>query len=391
MKANSRSLRGDAALPRVWMFEPRVQHYRVPVFDALRERAKGRYELTILGALQQGASFGGQSRPYFRECGEEPVRRMGVTFLHWPRAEELLRRERPEAVVMAANLRSLSAWSLPRVCREIGASCIGWSKVRGKSLPEPLARAFGGRFFRRFDRMLCYGEQSLEELAGYGYPRERARVFNNTIDTRRIFREGDAIRKRGHELRQKAGLADCLLLVCVGKMQAQKGLDDLLRAWPRLRLIDERLCLVVVGSGPLLDGFRERAAATDPERIRVTGRVPEGDDYAWISTANAFVVPGAVGLAINQSLAFGCPTLIADEPGADAEILRHGETGWRFARGDPAALADAVARVLGQPEEARRISERGRALLREKVTIEHMVDVIDAVMTESLDPYQQIP
>jgi len=378
---------GAAGRARVWIFQPRIEHYRLPVFDALRDRAAGRYELTVLGALKDGEAFGGGARPYLRECPERPVRRLGLTFLHWEGAEALLRAERPEVVVLTANLRSLSAWRLPGLCRSLGTRCIGWTKVHGyySGLPDFVTKPFRRRFFERFERMILYGEQSLEELVQLAYPRERARVAHNTIDTTRIFREGDAIRERGRRLRAEAGLQDRRVLLCIGKMEPQKRLDDLLAAWPALRALDARLALVVVGAGPGLEGFRERAAAVDPDSIRVTGRVPEGDDYAWIATADAMLVPGAVGLAINQSLAFGCPTVVADERGADSEILEHGVTGWRYPRGDVDALVRTVGRILAEPEAAAAVAARGRARMRDEVTIDHMVDVLDAVLSEAIE------
>src|SRR5262245_33638788 len=160
------------------------------------------------------------------------------------------------------------------------------------------------------------------------------------------------IRARGDELRRAAGLEGRKILLCIGRMDPEKRHGDLLEAWPRLRTLDPDLRLVMVAGGPLLETVRARAAAVDPERIVVTGRVPEGDDYAWVSACDMGVYPGAVGLAINISLAFGKPTLIADERGSDAEIVRHGVTGWRFRRGDLDALIAAVQRVLENPAEA---------------------------------------
>ena len=78
------------------------------------------------------------------------------------------------------------------------------------------------------------------------------------------------------------------------------------------------------------------------------GQLPSGEDYTWIAASDMTIQCGAIGLAINQSMAFGAATIIADERGPDSEIVEHGVTGWRYPRGDLSRLVDTVAEVLQQ-------------------------------------------
>ncbi len=241
------------------------------------------------------------------------------------------------------------------------------------------------RFFSRFDRAICYGKSSMRELVGLGYAPDRARVAQNTIDTGRIFTQGERIAERGRQLRTEQGLDGRKVIVSIGRMDPPKRHEDLLDAWPRLRSIDPSLSLVLVSGGQLLESIRQRAAQVDGENIHVLGRVPEGDDYAWLAAGDLAIYPGAVGLAINQSLAIGCPTIIADEHGADAEIIMHEQTGWRFARGDLDALSATVGRVLGDDSQRARVVGQARKMMKDKVTIENMVTCIDATIREAID------
>ena len=128
------------------------------------------------------------------------------------------------------------------------------------------------------------------------------------------------------------------------------------------------------GGGENLEIVRSRSQTIDPERIILTGRVPEGVDYQWIATCDVAVQCGAIGLAINQCLALGKPLVVADEPGVDGELVVHGETGWRYPRGDVRRLAETISHVLSSPEEAGRIADAGREAVRNRATIGHMVD-----------------
>jgi len=362
----------------------------LPVFDQLVTLGDRTYTIEVFGSLENGAAFGGGVRPYFREVPYRRQRIMGLEFRHWPDIHERIRAGRPDVVVVNAHLRHHACWWIPGLCRRLGAAAVGWGKVHSFSgLPEPLLRLAKGEMFRRFDFFIVYGQTARAEMLDLGIRDERICVAQNTIDTRRVFDEGEVYAAKGLELRRAYGLDSAKILLSVARFDPEKRLHDLLEAWPRLRDLDPALHLVMVGGGILLDDIKARATAVDPERIVVTGRVPEGDDYAWIATSDLTVQCGAVGLAINQSMAFGKPTIIADEHGSDTEILEHDHTGWRYPRGDVAALVDTVATILAEPEETQRVTSASRERMRTDVTIDNMARSMDDCIRQALKISQQ--
>lgn len=375
------------ATAEVWILQPSIEHYRAPVFDAVRALGEGRYDLKILGPLKDGAGTGGVRRPWFEDQPYTTKQIAGQIMTWWPGVEARIRRRRPEAVIVGGGPRCLSAWRLPSVCHGMGIAPICWSKIHSFSgLPAPLTTVVKGGLYRRYDRAIVYGDASKAELIRLGYPEARIHVAHNTIDVGRIFEQGEAIAARGRALAEAAGVADKRLIVCVGRMDADKRQGDLLAAWPALQTLIPDAALVLVGGGPDLESREAQAHALDPtgQRVVVTGRVPEGDDYAWLSAASVAISPGAVGLSINQSLAFGVPTVIADEPGADGEIVRDGETGWRYRRGDVPALVDVVAGVMADEAKAAAIAAAGRRLMREEITLEAMAATLDGAIRAAL-------
>jgi glycosyltransferase involved in cell wall biosynthesis len=373
---------------KVWFFQPVLEHYRLPVWDGVRDagRADGAYEIAVFGTLQaDGKTTGGGFRDYLRDCPRVWIKAPTLIF-HWPSARPVIEAERPDVVILSANPRNVSAWSLPGLCRRLGASVGFWSKVHSYSrVPHFFTDIMKRAFLRRYDFAILYGESSAPELDRIGFPRERVFIANNTIDTRRIFSDGDRIAARAREIRAERGLAGRKILLSIGRMEADKRTQDLLEAWPRLRELDPTLVMVLVSGGPLLEDVKSQAQRLDPERIIVTGRVPEGDDYAWIAACDLCVYPGAVGLAINQSLALARPTVIADERGADAEIVEHGRTGWRYPRGDIDAMVRTIGEVLRGGEAVARVNDAARSLMRDKVTLEHMISAIDRAIRAGLD------
>ena len=115
--------------------------------------------------------------------------------------------------------------------------------------------------------------------------------------------------------------------------------------------------LVLVGPpgwGATLD-----TAGLPPDAIRTPGYLPQADLVQVVAGASALVVPSwyeGFGLPALEALACGTPVVASDLP-ALREVL--GDQADLVPPGDPAALADALARTLDDPGD-----ERGRAARR---------------------------
>ncbi len=369
---------------KVWILQQQIAHYRIPVWDALAAISGDSIELKVLGRLDQGRPFGSESAPsYIHDLDAHHTKPNGHP---WDGIEQLLETHRPDVLISETNPRLRWCWRLPRVCKRLGIVPIAWTKVKSNysKLPGPLMRLVKKRLFKRYALYLVYGNESRDELVSLGFPPEKVFVANNTIDTRRIFEQGDQIRDRALALRRQRKLEDKKILLAISRMDPAKRIGDLLDAWPKLREIDKDLVLALVGGGTLLEDIKRTSREIDPKRIIVTGRVPEGEDYTWIAAADINIQPGAVGLAINQSMALGTATAIADEKGPDTEILAHGETGWRYPKGDLDAMARLVKQLLTDHDTVRKVTGNARVLMRDKITVENMAGVMHTAINEAL-------
>ncbi len=138
------------------------------------------------------------------------------------------------------------------------------------------------------------------------------------------------------------------------RLAPEKGVDVAIAA---CRLAG--IALVVAGEGPELPGLRELAGGDD---VRFTGRV-DADELAGLRAgASVALVPSrsaeTFGMAAAEALAAGLP-VAASRVGALPELLDEVSLA---APGDAPALAGAIARVLADPDIARRGLERVGAL-----------------------------
>ena len=136
------------------------------------------------------------------------------------------------------------------------------------------------------------------------------------------------------------------LVVCVGRVDEQKGQDLLLRAWPLVLAAHPRARLAIVGDGPKLAELQ----AGQPERVDFAGFSPRVEE--WLAAADVVVIPSRwEGMPLLALEAMGCarPCVAFDVNGIQ-ECL--GDSGVIVPAQDVPGLADALIRYLADPEKA---------------------------------------
>ena len=174
--------------------------------------------------------------------------------------------------------------------------------------------------------------------------------------------------------------------VYVGRLEREKGVETLIRAVARLR--DLPACsLTIVG-----DGAERRMLETLSEELGVRSRVRfhgiQVDVSRFITDAVASVLPSVAlegfGYAALESLVCGRPVIASDLPVFD-DLVRHGETGLRFRRGDDQDLSAQLRRMLSEPSLARMMGSNGRELARERFSLDRMISDTLGVYRTLLD------
>jgi D-inositol-3-phosphate glycosyltransferase len=160
------------------------------------------------------------------------------------------------------------------------------------------------------------------------------------------------------------------LVLYVGRLAPEKGLDRLIRAIARLNHVPA-LRLIVVGGDGERDTAQRRMAALAGclgigGRVAFNGRVEQRELPHFYSAADLLALPSAYesfGMVALEALACGTP-VAATRVGAMEELLRTPASGRLCADLRPASLADAIESLLRQRAAApRRIDAVRRAVL----------------------------
>ncbi|HEX7309287.1 glycosyltransferase [Lentzea sp.] len=237
-----------------------------------------------------------------------------------------------------------------------------WSFGVAEGLLSRACRRWEATASRWTGLLVCVSDDELAagRRAGVTAPAE---VVCNGVDTR--------------HLRPRPKDDDTPTAVCVGRLAHQKGQDLLLRAWPQVleRVPDARL--LVVGDGPLRDSLR----ATGHPNVHWHGHSDAPADF--YAQADVVVLPSrAEGMALVPLEAMACGRSVV---AFDVEGVRQslGDAGEVVAPQDTAALAQAIALRLADPELAATEGKRGRVRAEALFDRDRMTDQI-TTLTEKL-------
>ncbi len=161
-------------------------------------------------------------------------------------------------------------------------------------------------------------------------------------------------------------------ILTIARLQdAYKGHDVMVRALGQVcaRVPDAQW--VVLGGGPLrADLERQVKEAGLAGAVRFLGAVPDEERDLWLRRADLLAMPSRLpggglagegfGIVYMEAGAYGKP-VVAGNVGGALDSVSDGESGLLVDPRDPAAVADAITRLLLDPELARRLGSAGQA------------------------------
>ncbi len=169
-------------------------------------------------------------------------------------------------------------------------------------------------------------------------------------------------------------------IIFAGVLIPRKGVHHLLEAFARCCVSHHNANLLIIGaptnvnySSSLRQQTKQLGIA---ERVHFLGELPQTELAAHFARARCSVLPSlseGLGRVLIESQLTGTP-VIATRVGGMPEIVREGETGYLVPSEDPAALAEALERMLALDEEPwRAMSARARAFARQTFSTEAYV------------------
>jgi phosphatidylinositol alpha-1,6-mannosyltransferase len=258
--------------------------------------------------------------------------------------------------LLAGSLRSVG------VRRQVATTHgheVGWAMLPG-------ARQALRRIGNEVDVVTYLGEYTRRRLAGAFGPHAALAQLTPGVDVD-MFSPAAS----GAAVRERYGLLDRPVVVCVSRLVPRKGQDVLIEALPAIRAQVPDAALLIVGHGPYENELRALAAKTGvADAVVITGGVDHAELPGHFAAGDVFAMPcrtrragfdvEGLGIVFLEASATGLPVIAGDSGGAP-DAVRQDETGLVVDGTDVDEVASALVGLLTDRERTRRMGEAGRA------------------------------
>lgn len=253
---------------------------------------------------------------------------------------------------------------------------------RGKFADRRFWRLMLKPVLRRASCFFAISRWTRDQWIDYGISQDKIVVITPAVDLQRYHPIPDR-----DGWRERFGLTGRKVLLTVCRLDPHKGTDKLIEAMSLLVRRVPDILLVIGGEGRM----RERLGTLVQESslgeyVRFTGRIPVDQLNVWYNAADVFVMPSRVqsgaesgaegfGIVYLEANACGRP-VVGGRSGGSADAVEDGVSGLLVDPESPAAIADAVERVLTDAVLAHELGlkgmQRANTLFRDEVISEKL-------------------
>lgn len=235
---------------------------------------------------------------------------------------------------------------------------------------------------RRIDHVLALTETELSEVtdlwARFG-KRQKPATFS--VIPNGVHLEDFIDLPPADHFRRRHGLGNAPTVLFLGRLQARKGVDVLVRAFQRAKVEHARLLIVGPDEGALSTA---RALAAGDSRIVCTGYLGSSERLEALAASDIFVLPArgeGLSMALLEALASGLPAIIS--PGCNMPEVEDAAAGFVTD-----ATADAVAvklrELLVDANMRARMGMAARQLVADRFTWDRIAIQLDSVYRQLL-------
>ncbi len=209
------------------------------------------------------------------------------------------------------------------------------------------------------DKIITLTEQEKKDhLALHIAPADKFEVIHSGVDLDK-FRQVHTSRR---EFKEALGVpVDGLVVGSAGRLTEIKGYGFLIEAAKEVLAVLPDTYFLLLGDGELTADLKRAASSLGvQDRFRFLGWQRNVADV--MNAFDIFVLPSlneGMGKVIVEAMAMGKP-VVASRVGGILDLVDHGTNGLLVPPADPTALAEAILRLLDDPDERSRMGTKGR-------------------------------
>jgi glycosyltransferase involved in cell wall biosynthesis len=339
---------------KVLLVSNKVFHYRVSNYNyfAGRFRDEGWEFFVRANEIQKNNPF-----PLEFDFREIPFR-----FSNYKREIERLK---PDVVILFLHLKNLMIWPLLHWLKLKGIPVAYWNKGINLEVRNPRLRNLPFYYIHSLcDGIILYSKHEIKDIKPHN--RHKVCVANNAVN----FTAFPEVPESRAEIKAEFGIPFEKVVLFVGRMRPVKKVEHLIAIFNE---IDEPGCgCVIVGDrmGYDLDSLIRG------ENIRYLGEIFDAGNIQiskLFKMSDLFVIPGDVGLGMNQAFYWGLPVVTENglQP-PEIHYLKEGQSGFIVPEDDLTALKEKTLLLLKDDGLRAEFSRNAKEDIRREASVETM-------------------
>lgn len=270
-----------------------------------------------------------------------------IAFTYYSYLKKIIQEYQPDIIVLHCPNPFLYPITISLIPKYSKFVLLWHSDILGKGMLYKGIKHFERRILRKADLILATSPNYIHPSSPIYEHRDKVRVVQNGIITADFrFRKGDeelitSIKRKYHGKK---------IVFFVGRHAQYKGIDRLIEAE---QYIQSDCIILIAGRGPETEALK---AMTHSDRIKFIGRIPNEELRHYYYAADVFGFASitkqeAFGIALAEAMYCGCvPVTFTIEGSGVNWVSVKSETGQEVPLGDVRAYAEAIDRLLSNPD-----------------------------------------
>jgi len=208
---------------------------------------------------------------------------------------------------------------------------------------------------------------------------QRRWVRNLGVPNQKVFQANisslDFSNFKSIDLSQKLNIGNSFVVLYVGRIIEQKGLDVLIKAFSKIEKQWSEVYLLVCGDGDFRAYCESIVKNTQTRHVIFAGWQEKNIAASFYKTADVFVLPSRIvpgeenaegwGLVINEAMSMGKPVITTDAVGASEDLVRNGVNGYIVKNGNVEELYLALRKIVEDPILLETMGKNSRKIFEE--------------------------
>jgi glycosyltransferase involved in cell wall biosynthesis len=226
---------------------------------------------------------------------------------------------------------------------------------------------------KKMDCLVTVNREGIEEFHAHGYDLSRIQHIPNGVS---------------YSLSGKTEYNRVFFIITAVRLDRQKGIDILLKAWAKVVAHENNLKLLIIGKGPHESAFKELSRSLEiSDSVKFIGEVTKIEDY--LEKSDIFILASrAEGMsnALLEAMSHGAPCiatnisgnseLMGESPGLKIPLgeFRVAKNGLLVNPEDSEALTKAILYLIRNRSERETLGKKAREAVRQSFSIDLIAD-----------------